>query len=295
MDKVLAHAPVLVFLYNRPDHTESTLQALAGNQGAELATVIFYCDGPNDDEDYLLTRKVREIASRYENCFAHVEYYFRDSNLGLADSLISGITQSISLYDAAIVLEDDLVTHPQTLEYFWLMLERYRNTERVFSISAYNFPESLFRIPSSYRYPIYFVHRMQCWGWATWSDRWAKADWEVPGFDQFLADQDKVDSYVELIGRDSLGTLKACLKDGKDVWACRWVYCHFVNNAVSICPAVSYVDNIGLDGSGANCGIDAKRRVQLIKDFRDTTAPTPEQPDVNPVLHEAYQRAFGLR
>ena len=169
------------------------------------------------------------------------------------------MSEVVEKFGRVIVIEDDIVLSNAALQYFNSALEYYKNHQDVFSISAFNFQN--FSVPPTYKYDTYFIPRMQCWGWATWKEKWAFADFQMKDFDNFISDDIEVANYKRLIGANSLSTLTACVQDGKDVWACRWVYAHFKHRSFCVCPVISYVDNIGLDGTGQNCGnqkIDAR-------------------------------------
>ena len=58
--------------------------------------------------------------------------------------------------------------------------------------------------------------------------------------------------------------LQAQQKGELDIWSIQFTLAHFVNHAVSIVPTVSYVDNIGLDGSGENCSSSTALRNNLL-------------------------------
>ena len=64
-------------------------------------------------------------------------------------------------------------------------------------------------------------------------------------FDNFISDDIEVANYKRLIGANSLSTLTACVQDGKDVWACRWVYAHFKHRSFAF--VLSYPMSITLD------------------------------------------------
>ena len=57
-------------------------------------------------------------------------------------------------------------------------------------------------------------------------------------------------------GGDDVFEMLQMQQNGKlNIWSIQFTLAHFVNHAVSIIPTHSYVDNVGLDGSGENCGI----------------------------------------
>lgn len=247
--------PIVLIVYNRPSHTERTIKSLANNIGAKDSNLYVFSDGPITKADENKVADVRSIIKSYSNRFKKLNLIERDTNYGLAKSVILGVTEIVSKYGCVIVLEDDLVSSKETLNYFDTCLNYYKDYDSVFSISAYTHPIDHFQVPDGYQYDIFFVRRMMCWGWATWKDRWQRADWKVDDFDEFIKSEHLLSDYRRLIGADSLETLKQCVAGTKDVWACRWVYAHYKNNALCGCPTKSYIENIGLDGSGSNCGI----------------------------------------
>lgn len=250
----MSRPPIALMLYNRPEHTRKTLEALSNNYGADETDLFVFSDGPKNEDDIRNVQLVRKIAEDYLKDFKSVEIISKQKNAGLAESIISGVSTVVNQYGQVIVVEDDLILASSTLDYFKQCLDRYRTDESVYSISAYSPSPSKFSISDEYPYDIYSIPRMMCWGWATWSDRWSRADWQMSDFKEFLSSEEKLREYRSVIGNDSLETLKRCVGGTKDVWACRWVYTHFINDAMCICPRNSYVQNIGLDGSGTNCG-----------------------------------------
>ncbi|MEQ8234743.1 MAG: FkbM family methyltransferase [Gammaproteobacteria bacterium] len=289
----LSRPPVALFAYNRRDHLESTVGALQRNRGASETHLTVFLDGARDAADAAGVTAAREYARTIDG-FATVELREAPVNRGLARSIIDGVSELVERDGRVVVIEDDLVTAPGALDYFRFMLDRYAAQPNVFSVSAYSHPRGAMALPADYPYDVYFVHRMMCWGWATWRDRWRQADWEMADFDDFLASPGLVRAYHHQIGADSLGTLKRCVAGEKDVWACRWVYAHFKHGALCACPTTSLVDNIGLDGSGANCGTDHRLR----NDLPESIGPdpvTPPYPFVDPRVLEAFMSVYDPR
>ncbi len=246
-------APIALFVYNRVDHAQSTLEALRENGLAGQTDLFIFSDGPKDESDESGVAQVRALVRRATG-FKSVQVEESKINKGLAASIIDGVTKIVNRYGRVIVIEDDLVTHPSTLGYFNAALDHFENHASVFSISAYSHPADVMPIPERYEFDVYAIPRMQCWGWATWKDRWAKADFGMTDFNEFNGSPTLTNAFSYWVGGDSLVTLRQYMAGEKDVWACRWVYTHFKHHAVCVCPTVSLVDNIGLDGSGANCG-----------------------------------------
>ena len=285
-------APIALFLYNRPEHSKSTINALLENNGIADTDLYVFCDGPKNESDVQGVDGVRRLVENLTG-FKSITVTRHETNRGLAASIISGVTEVLDKHGTVIVLEDDLVTHPDTVNYFNTCLSQYAGYSGVFSISGYNHPPSRMSIPDDYEYDVYGIPRMQCWGWATWRDRWAKADWSMTDFSVFSSSPALVEAYSYWIGKDSLGTLRAYMEGLKDVWASRWVYAHFKHHAVCICPTISYVDNIGLDGSGANCGAQNGLQNDLSTPRRECNSlRLPHMVFVAPDIFENFMSVF---
>jgi hypothetical protein len=248
-------APVAVFTYKRPEHTARLLRSLSANPEHALSPVCVFCDGPRtraDDEEVNQTREVvRHVAPR------HAEVVVRDANMGLANSIIAGVTQLTRDYGRVIVLEDDLVLSPFALKYFNDALDRYRAEERVMHVSGYMFPVGG-QLPETFLY-----REATCWGWGTWERAWAK----------FESDGKKIRDYVLSQGRQYefdvrgsmgfLGMLEAQIAGRVNSWAIRWYGSMRMAGGLGLHPGTSLVRNLGFDGTGEHCSETSAFEVQL--------------------------------
>ncbi len=150
-----ALAPVVLFVYNRPEHTRKTVGALQKNSLAERSKLIIYSDGPKSDKDAEKVKDVRKYIRSIQG-FEEIEIIEREKNFGLAKSVISGVSEVIEHYGKVIVLEDDILTSQFFLEYMNNALDFYQNSKEVFSISGYCHP---IIIPESYSLKIFYSHR----------------------------------------------------------------------------------------------------------------------------------------
>ncbi len=251
-------APIVLFVYNRPWHLKQTLSSLKRNELAQNSMLYIFSDGPKSESDRKFVDEVREIIKAVDG-FKTIDIILRDKNLGLANSVISGVSEVIKKYEHVIVLEDDMTFSKNFLEYMNKILFFYQHDMNVFSISGYNFP---ILIPSSYKDEIYFSPRASSWGWATWQNRWDKADWNITDFNNFINDRDAVKTFNQ--GGDDLTLmLKKQVKGKIDSWAVRWCYAHYKNKAYCAYPTKSFVMNIGTDKSGTHLKKTTKYNVEL--------------------------------
>ena len=275
-------APIVLFVYNRPWHTQQTVKALQKNELADRSDFFIYSDGPKDEQSEEAVQKVRKYIHTIDG-FKTVTIRKREKNLGLADSIIDGVSKVVNKYGRVIVLEDDLVTSPYFLKFMNEGLEFYKEKEEVMSISGYNHPESIMPIPDTYREDIYFNYRNSSWGWATWNDRWEKVDWDVKDFEDFINNR-RLKKRFNRGGDDMAEMLQSQMEGEIDSWAIRFSYAHFKNNCLSVCPINSYIENIGHDGTGEHCGVSIKYCNNLIKakenvDFLDNSVVDKELMD----------------
>ncbi len=249
-------SPITLFVYNRPIHTKKTVQALLKNKLASKSILYIYSDYPKKEEHIKDVKKVREYIHTIKG-FKEIHIIERKQNYGLAKSIIEGVTEVINKHGRVIVLEDDLITSHMFLTFMNNMLETYEKEKKIYSITGYNHPSKLMKIPKEYKYDIYFSPRAGSWGWATWKDRWDKADWEVKDYKEFKNNKQLQKEFNK--GGDDMTDMLINQMEGKlDSWAIRWCYTLFKNNAYCIYPTRSYVDNIGMDGSGVHCGKSGK-------------------------------------
>lgn len=244
-------APIILFVYNRPWHTEQTLKALNINEFAAESILYIFADGPKTqatEEQLNNITEVRRIIRSKQWCKEVIITEF-DENSGLANSVINGVTHVINKYNKVIVLEDDLVTSKFFLRFMNESLNFYEHDSRIFSIGGYNYP---FQIPNRYKKDVYIVHRTETWGWGTWLDRWNNADWNQNDWNEFLSDQKEIKKFNRG-GDDLTKLLQLQIKGQIDSWAIRWDYCHYRNDTYCLRPVKSFVNNIGFDGSGVHC------------------------------------------
>ena len=159
-------SPIVLFVYNRPWHTQQTIEALQKNELASKSELFIYADGARNDKVVNQVAQVRRYIKTISG-FKKVTIIERDKNWGLANSIVDGVTYIVNKYGRIIVLEDDIVTSPYFLQFMNDALEFYQNEDKVWHISGWNYP-----LTFSNNCDVYLYRVMNCWGWATWADNW---------------------------------------------------------------------------------------------------------------------------
>ena len=254
-------APIVLFVYNRPDHTKQTVEALQKNELASDSELFIYADAAKNENTVTKVNRVREYIKSIDG-FKKVTVIEREKNWGLANSIIDGVTNIINKYDKIIVLEDDLVTSPYFLKFMNEGLTIYEDRKDIFSITGFNFPEIQANTPKDYCDSIYLSYRCMSWGWGVWKNRWMSIDWEVQDFDELKGDNNKINKFNRG-GEDLFPMLKSQILGHIDSWAIRFCYAHYKNNSYCVYPIESFVSNEGFDGSGVHCNADPSSKYSL--------------------------------
>lgn len=257
-------APIVLFVYKRLWHTQQTIESLRRNSLANESDLYIFSDGPKNSKEEPQVSEIRKYIKSISG-FKNVIIEEKSKNFGLANSVITGVSQIIVKFNKVIVVEDDLISSPNFLKFMNEALDFYENDSKIFSISGYSFP---IEIPDGYKQNIYVLPRSSSWGWATWLDRWRKVDWEVKDYGNFIKDKYKKKIFSK--GGDDLIRMMQNKRAGKiDSWSIIWTYTHFKNAAFCIYPLKSFVKNIGTDKSGVHSKKTKKYEVKLAqKDFK---------------------------
>jgi hypothetical protein len=215
-----------------------------------------YSDYPKNEAASAAVREVREYIKTV-NGFKKVEIIYQEKNLGLAKSIVSGVTEIVQRFGKVIVLEDDLVTSPYFLTYMNDALDIYENDDQVACIHGYTYPIKN-PVPETF-----FLKGADCWGWGTWKRAWEL--YEPDG--QILLDKlverkleyefnfDGSYPYIQML-RDQIAGLN-------DSWAIRWYASAFLKNKLTLYPGKSLVQNIGNDGTGTHSSESSRFKVDL--------------------------------
>ena len=255
-------APIVLFCYNRPWHTEQTLNALMNNDLASESELYIYSDGPKPDansEDITKIQEVRKVI-RMHNWCKEVHIIESDKNKGLANSIIEGVTKIVNDDGNVIVLEDDIVTSKGFLAYMNDALTFYKNEEKVMHISGFMFPHTK-KLPETFFYNV-----PMCWGWATWDRAWLNFNGDAGYWYQYYSNLNNWEEYNKLGGKYLQKQLKANVDLTLHTWFIKWHSSTFSRNGYTLFPGVSLVKNIGLDNSGVHSGIHTKYDSLILTD-----------------------------
>jgi len=275
-------SPIALFVYNRPEHTRRTVESLALNFTADSSVLYVFSDAAKSDSDTVAVKEVREYIREIKG-FKKIIVIERTLNYGLAKSIIEGVTELCHKYGKVIVLEDDLETSPHFLNFMNDSLTFYADKYEVMHISGCRYPVESFGKDETF-----FLHVPLCWGWATWERAWGDFEKDVSVILKFNR------SMIKHFNFDNTYNYWVQLvlnKSGKlNTWFVFWYTTLFLKRGLSLFPARSLVQNIGIDNSGTHSGKSNDYDVELSsRPIKIEAIPCVES-EVGYKMHRQYFR-----
>ncbi len=246
------NAPLIVFAYRRLTHLKKCLASLeiACRQNREKTKLYLFADGFKSESDRDEVLAVHEFVANYTcDCYSEVVPVLSKKNKGLAASVIEGVSDVIGQYGCVIVVEDDLIVSHGFMRFMNQALERFEEDQRVWSVGGW-VPE--LNSTAGLKSDLFLSYRAECWGWATWKNRWSRVDWKVEDYRNFRYSV-KERRRFSRGGSDMPLMLDAQMEGTIHSWAIRWAFSGNKHDMFTICPKYSLVKNEGFDGSGTNC------------------------------------------
>ena len=176
-------------------------------------------------------------------------------------------------------------------------LSFYENEKNVWHISGWNYPVETSGLGDSF-----FLRVMNCWGWATWADRWVHFEKDPQRLIDEWSQQQK--QHFDLDGSGVFWSQVTANAAGIiNTWAIFWYATIYEKGGLCLNPSKSYVDNIGHDGSGVHCG-NSQRIINTTKfsspsqrDFTwpDNVAESTQAIELIKLYYKKQKKPFAVR
>ena len=281
----MRNTAIAIFGYRRPDHLRRVLESLMAQQGVPLPPIHLFLDGPRSDQDVHAMLACRAIAESFAD---HCDLTLEASpvNQGLYSAITRGVTAMLNRFEQLIVLEDDTLVSPYFLEFMLDGLACYTNVPAVASIHGY-LPPLTIPLPDTF-----FLRGADCWGWATWRDRWMLFRSDAAAMALELRQRGLARAF-DMGGRvPNLHLLDQRAASRSSSWAICWHASCFLADRYTLHPGRSLVRNIGLDASGEHCLPSAA----LIASLSSSPVPVVRQTvEEDPAIMGAFARQVGRR
>ena len=244
MDKL---SPIVLFVYSRKEILEKTIIHLKKNDLARKSRLYIFSDGFKSKNDKILVDNVRKYIKKIKG-FKKIKIIERKKNFGLAKNITTGVSKIINKYGRVIVLEDDIIVSPKFLEFMNLSLNKFKNKKKIWHINGWNYN---FKFSKNIKKNSFYWRGMNCWGWATWKDRWKNykknpsrliKKWKKKEIEKFNFDN-SYNLWSQIL-RNHNGTI--------NTWAIFWYSSIFEKKGLCLSPLVSLTKNIGNDELSSN-------------------------------------------
>ncbi len=235
------NSPLLFLVFNRPEKTRTVFECIRRERPPRLYVA---ADGPRKERagEEELCREVREIAVAVDwPC--ELKTLFRSGNLGCGSAVSGAIDWFFSHEEEGIILEDDILADPSFFRFCDELLERFRDEERIMTITGDYFNRNGHGGDESY----YFSRYPHMWGWATWKRAWKHYDFGMSRWPEL-----KASGWLERKGGEYRGFAEywTAMFDRThtgeiDTWDYQWFYSCWLRDGLTATPSRNLCRNIG--------------------------------------------------
>ena len=286
-------APICLFTYNRINNTKQTIEALKSNFLASESKLFIFSDGPKNEQALIQVKEVRDYLTTITG-FKEITIYNSKENKGLANSIICGVSQIIKLYGKVIVLEDDLLSSKNFLDFMNQSLNFYKDSSKVKSINGFSLDVN--RDVSSNGSDVFYNKRTYSWGWATWENCCSQKAFNKDLINSLISKENLVNFNKEC-GQDMSRMLMASINGINDSWYVRWVFQHFLEKKYAVYPFKSKITNIGYGENATHCttiNVLSSRYDSSISRLFNFDKNEKEDPQLNKIFLGYFTLKFKL-
>ncbi len=233
---------VLFIIFNRLDTTQKVFEQI---RLAAPPKLYIASDGAreNIETEKELVENTRKWVLANIDWECEIKTLFQEQNYGCALNIPKAINWFLSQEKDGIILEDDCIPSKSFFEYCELALDKYADNPDIWCIVGCNTIPETIEDDNTYAYP---VKCMNCWGWATWADRWKYFNPDLKNFDynHICRAFNKISYKLYW-----LRILYRYNKTNLNSWAYPWALNIIQHKAFSLVSPKNLISNIGFDGA----------------------------------------------
>lgn len=247
-------APIVLFVYNRPEHTKKVVEGILKNPEAKDSVLYIFADGPKDNASEENLAKIAQVRDYIHTITGFKQVIIDESskNRGLAPATIRAMTMVLDEHERAIMIEDDDYPSPYFLAYENECLEKFKDDERIWYVVGYCDTNAV--KPSKYG-EVYMTNCGSSWGFGTWKRCWKKTIWDVDNLRGIFRHKSIIYDFNNHGGPYSSEIMISLLNGRNSSWSIRFGFAAYLNGGMAVMPNKSLIENIGFDGTGTHCGI----------------------------------------
>ena len=277
------NTPILILIFNRPKETRKLINRL---EKFKPKNIYIFSDGPrkNNESDLKKNNECKQLIQdlKWKN---NIKKKYLKNNLGCKNAVSKGISWFFENEEMGIILEDDCIPTKSFFKFCEWGLIKFKNNDKIGSITGNNFLKSNININSSY----YFSKYAHCWGWATWRNRWALYNKNITfwkrwknskNFRKLFNLKHEILYWKKIFNNVS--------KNKIDSWAYPWNLCLWYNNKIVLTPKYNLVKNVGYGNSATHTFVNSHNL-----NYSTTKLNFPyKSPQINKVNMEADNYVF---
>jgi hypothetical protein len=292
-------APVIYVFFNRPEVTRKTFAAIRAARPHRLYLI---ADGPRSGHptDAVRCQETRTIVEGMLDWPCEVTRDYSATNLGCGRRVSQGLTAGFAHLGEAIVLEDDVLPHPDFFPFCAAMLERHRADANIHSIAGFQplgryAPNDGAVVPSTFSW---------IWGWASWNRAWEDYRFDFSESWAKPAVREEIRAYVDdpFNFHWHAGNFDGLVADAVDTWDFQWTYTLLSRRRVSLVSTVNLITNLGFNAEATHTTkqdlylLDLKTRAR-IPTARERATATPDRLHdklYGQIIHAGSRRKIAL-
>jgi hypothetical protein len=232
-------SPVVIFAYKRVEKFDQLISSLLKNKESNKTVIYIFLDGFKNISEKKKNLKIKDQILKIKG-FKKIFFYHRKKNIGLAKNIISGINLVFRKNSKAIFLEDDLIVSSNFLKFMNIALSKYYKNKKVWHINgwSYDFNDN--------KSDVFFSNHMNCWGWATWKNRWVNFEKNprkfIKKFDTDMIQKFNLNNVI-----DNWSQLIRNYQKKISTWAIFWYATIFINKGLCLSFNPSLIKYNGFD------------------------------------------------
>lgn len=240
---------VIYIFFNRPEVTRKTFAAIRAARPDRLYLI---ADGPRAGHptDATRCREARALVEGMLDWPCEVTRDYSETNLGCGKRVSRGLTAAFAHLGEAIVLEDDVLPHPDFFAFCASELARHRENSSIHSIAGFQplgryAPRSGSTVPSTFSW---------IWGWASWQRAWKdyafdfSERWSQPSV------REEIRTYVDdpFNFHWHASNFDGLVANHVDTWDFQWTYTLLSRKRVSLVSSVNLITNLGFNADATH-------------------------------------------
>ena len=242
-------SPVIYIFFNRPVVTRRTFEALRRMRPPRLHLI---ADGPRADRpgEAERCRETRAIVEGLLDWECEVTRDYAETNLGCGRRLSTGLTAAFALLGEAIVLEDDILPHPDFFRFCDTMLAEHRHDPHIHAISGFQ-PLGRYAPGQGPVVPSTFCG---IWGWASWQRSWQDYRFNLAPVWSSAATRQGIRDYVGngLNYYWHQHNVDQLIEGHVDTWDFQWNFALLAQRRVNLVSTVNLIQNLGFDAEATH-------------------------------------------